>query len=402
MRIAGLERVNPGLFEPLIEDQQDKPLDRERLDRDIQQIYGRSDFERISYRFEPQPNGSDTLIVDVVEKSWGPGYIGLGLGLSSDSRGDSRFGIRGNYRQTWLNSLGAEWNTNLTLGNEPSLYTELYQPLRVDGAAFVAPYFDFSEVPQSVFEGDQRVARYNVGRLRVGADLGTTLSGFELRAGPYFGRTDNTLDTGSVSLPEGGNTDSGVSARLLYDTLDSAAAPRSGLRFTVDSMTPLKALGSDVEYTRTLLTATSATSFGPHTVAGTLRAGTSFGSDMPYYDQFPLGGFFRLSGYANEQFRANDMAFAGLAYYRQVASLPPPLGRGLYLGASLEAGWMSSGEVRNPVTFRSLVLNPEDTRYGGSVFFGSDTWIGPAYLGLGLSGTGESTVYVLIGGQFQN
>jgi NTE family protein len=42
-------------------------------------------------------------------------------------------------------------------------------------------------------------------------------------------------------------------------------------------------------------------------------------------------------------------------------------------------------------------LSPEQDGYGASVFFGSDTWIGPAFLGLGLSGSGESAVYVLIG-----
>jgi NTE family protein len=91
------------------------------------------------------------------------------------------------------------------------------------------------------------------------------------------------------------------------------------------------------------------------------------------------------------------MAFAGLAYYRQIAALPPPIGRGLYLGASLEAGWLSEGVIRNPATGRNVILSPEQDGYGGSIFFGSDTWIGPAYLGLGVSGSGESAIYVLLG-----
>ena len=118
---------------------------------------------------------------------------------------------------------------------------------------------------------------------------------------------------------------------------------------------------------------------------------------MPYYDQYALGGFLNLSGYAYEQFRGNDMAFAGLAYYRQIASLPPPIGRGLYLGASLEAGRLSEGVVRNPVTGQNVIISPEKTGVGGSLFFGSDTWIGPAFLGLGVSGSGETAIYVLIG-----
>jgi NTE family protein len=397
VRIAGLARVNTGVFEGLIEDYANQPFDRARLETDIQQVYGRGDFERISYRFEPQRDNGDLLIVDAIEKDWGPGYLGFGLGLSSDNQGDSRFGLRATYNQTWVNRLGAEWSTDLTLGNAPSLHTEFYQPLNLDRAVFVAPYLNYSLSPDSVFLEEQRVARYDVTRGRFGTDLGTTLRGVELRAGVYLGQTDVALDTGSPELPEERITDTGMRTRIVYDTLDSAGAPRSGVRFALESMTPLAVLGADVDYTRALFTAISAQSFGANTIAGSVKAGSSFGANMPYYDQFPLGGFLRLSGYANEQFRGNDMAFASLAYYHQIASLPPPLGRGLYLGASLEAGWLSDGTVHNAKTGEDILLSPEATRFGGSLFFGSDTWIGPAYLGLGLSDTGDSTIYVLIG-----
>ncbi len=396
VRIAGLNRVNPGVFDGLVADQEGKPLDRARLDQDIQKVYGSGDFERISYRFQPD-HGGDLLIIDAVEKAWGPGYLGFGLGLSSDNKGDSRFGLRATYDQTWVNRLGAEWGTAVTLGNAPSLYTELYQPLNLDRVAFVAPYLELGLSPDSAYEGDQRVARYNVVRGRVGADLGTTLHRVELRAGPYYGQTQVTLDTGSPRLPEGRVTDTGVRGRIVYDTLDSAGAPRSGTRVSLDVLNPLEAMGADVQYTRTSLNAITAHSFGPNTLTLRLKGGSSFGVQMPYYDQFPLGGFLNLSGYANEQFRGNEMAFGALTYYRQIASLPPPIGRGLYLGASLEGGWLSDGVVTDPTTGEHVTLSQEATRYGGSVFFGSDTWIGPAYLGLGLSGSGESAIYVLIG-----
>jgi len=397
VRVAGLERVNPAVFAPLKEGQEGKAFDRASLEEGIQRVYGVSEFERISYRFEPQEEAGDLLIVDALEKAWGPGYLSFGLGLSHDFKGDYVFGIRGTYTQTWVNRLGAEWTTAATLGNAPSVFTEFYQPLDVDRLAFVAPYLSYDLSPESVFFEDQRVARYDVKRARAGVDVGTTLRGVEVRAGPYYGRTDLSLDTGSPQLSEGGFADTGVRARLTYDSRDSAWSPRSGSLVSLEALSPIAALGADVEYTRALLRLEAARSFGPHTLSGQLMAGTAFGDDMPYYDQFALGGFLRLSGYATGQFRGNDMAFGSLTYYRQIAELPPPIGRGLYLGASLEVGWLSAGEVPHPDTGVNVVLSPEDTRFGGSVFFGSDTWIGPAYLGLGVSGDGEGTVYVLIG-----
>ncbi len=386
VQIAGLERVNPGVFEGLVEAQQGQPLDRARLEKDIQENYGHGDYERISYHFQPRSDGSDLLIVNAVEKAWGPGYLGFGLGLSTDGQGDSRFGLRATYDQTWINSLGAEVGVDLTLGNAPRLLAEFYQPFSLDRTAFVAPYLDLGLSPDSVFVSDQRVARYDVVRTRLGADFGTTtLRGTELRIGPYYGQTELSIDTGALLLPEGRVTDTGVRVRALYDTLDSAAVPRSGSRVFLEVQNPLEDLGADVQYTRAFLSATTAYSFGANTLALKVKGGSSFGEQMPYYDQFPLGGFLNLSGYANGQFRGNDMAFAGLAYYRQIAALPPPI------------GWLSEGVIRNPDTGENVILSPEQDGYGASVFFGSDTWIGPAFLGLGLSGSGESSIYVLIG-----
>ena len=397
VRVVGLDRVNPAVFHNLAKAQEGKDLDRARLEADIQTIYGQGDYERISYHFEPQSDDGDLLIVNAVEKAWGPGYLGFGLGLMTDNQGDSRFGLRGTYDQRWVNDLGAEIGVDLTLGNVPNLHAEFYQPFNLERAGFVAPYLDYGLNPESIFLNDQRIARYDVIRARLGVDLGTTLRGTEFRLGPYLGQTEVSLDTGSPKLEEGRINDTGLRARLYYDTMDSAAVPRDGTRIFLEARNPLEAMGADVQYTRALLTATTAHSFGPHTLALKVKGGSSFGEPMPYYDQFALGGFLNLSGYAYEQFRGEEMAFAGLAYYRQIAALPPPIGRGLYLGASLEAGWLSEGVVRSPITGERTVLSPEKSGFGASLFFGSDTWIGPAYLGLGVTGTGESTVYVLIG-----
>ncbi|MCU0572925.1 MAG: patatin-like phospholipase family protein [Syntrophobacteraceae bacterium] len=397
VRVAGLDRVNPKLFEPMKEAREDKPFDRTSLEEDIQKVYGRSEYERISYHFEPRREGDDLLIVDVVEKAWGPGYLSFGLGLSSDFQGSYIFGIRGSYVQTWVNRLGAEWSATATLGNAPSFHTELYQPLDLDRLGFVAPYLSYDMNPESVFFDDQRVARYYINRWRSGVDMGTTLRGVEVRVGGYYGFTDVSLDTGSPQLPESLVTDTGVRGRLVYDSLDSAWAPRSGTKISLEAMSPLKALGADVEYTRAFLDAETAYSFGSNTVVAKLMAGSSFGKTMPYYDQFPLGGFLRVSGYSTDQFRGGDMAFGSLRYYRRIAELPPPIGRGLYLGGSLDVGWLSEGEVSPRESGGSVLLSEEEMRYGASVFFGSDTWIGPAFLGFGLSGEGDGAIYLLLG-----
>jgi NTE family protein len=277
----------------------------------------------------------------------------------------------------------------VNLGNEPELYSEFYQPFDAARTGFVAPYVDLGKVPLGVFRGDDRVARYDVARYRVGVDLGTTLGRFaELRLGLLFGNVDAEVDTGSSLVPEARNTESGLRARMFHDTRDSGGIPRSGSFALVDLFAPTKALGADEDYIRAEVQAATAFSSGHDTLVANLRGGTAFGDQMPYYDQFPLGGFLKLSGYANEQFRGNEYLFGSLVYYRRLTTLPPPLGKGLYLGGSLEAGrqW-------DVIEF----LNPSQTLYGGSLFFGADTWLGPFFVGFGVSGDGETTGYVTLG-----
>jgi NTE family protein len=388
VRIVGLQRVSPELFESVVDTHAGKPLDRAQLESDLNRLYGRGEFERINYRIARE-DGRNLLIVDAVEKAWGPGYLSFGLGLTSDFQGDSRFGLRASYRQTWINDLGGEWLTQVNLGNEPQLYSEFYQPIAGAPNAFVAPYLDLGKVPLGVYQGDDRVARYDIARHRVGVDLGTTFGSFaELRLGLLFGNVDADVDTGSPLVPEVHNTESGLRARLLHDTRDSGAIPRSGSFAVVDLFAPMEALGADEEYIRTEIQAVKALSSGPSTLVANLRGGTAFGDAMPYYDQFPLGGFLKLSGYANEQFRGNEYAFGSLVYQHRLATLTPPLGKGLYVGGSLEIG-------RQWDVIESL--NPSETRYGGSLFFGADTWLGPFFVGFGLSGEGDNTGYVTLG-----
>jgi NTE family protein len=389
VRIVGAGRVNASLFEPLIKNQQGRVLDRRRLESDIEDLYGRGDFERIGYQVD-HIAGRNLVTVHALEKSWGPGYASFGLGFRSDFSGDNRFGLRGTYRRTWLNALGGEWLTSLQLGNELDLFSELYQPLRLDRAGFVAPYFDVSRSPISVFEDSQRIARYDLTRLAIGVDAGSTLfdNRAELRVGAAFGNAQTKLDTGEPSLPESNNNESGLRASIRWDTLDSRYVPRSGTRLALDIFSPQPALGADVSYNRLSAAWTGAKSFGKNTLVGRIELGSSFGSDMPFYDQFTLGGFQELSGYANEQFRGNQVAFGELIYSRRIATMTPPLGRGIYLGGSLEIGSM-----RDTLE----VLSEPKTRFGSSIFVGADTWLGPAYLGLGLSGEGDATGYFLLG-----
>ena len=397
-------KINPILFRPLVEHQQGRPLDHPRLDRAISALYGRGDFQNISYHLErphePPADPSETrgkgvnrLIINARQKPWGPGYLTFGLNGSSDFVGEYGLALTATYRRTWVNALGAEWYTTTRLGLALDLYSEFYQPLTVDRSFFVVPSIGIESTPFSLFQDDQRLARYYLVRQGIGLDLGTTLFGgdAELRIGATLNQVQAQRDTGYPELPilpENTINESGLRASFVYDTLDNPYLPRHGNRLTIDLVAPQPGMGAEVNFRRLAGRWTGAVSYGKHTLVGRAMAGTSMGVEMPYFDQFALGGFQQLSGYATNQFRANRFGFGSLTYAYQIATLPTPLGRGVFLGGSLEVGGLYDTNEE---------LTPSGTRFGSSLFVGADTWLGPAFLALGLGGDGYGTAYLMLG-----
>ncbi len=392
--VVGLTYVNPGLFDALIKAQEGKPLDRKTLDAEIARLYGRGDFQNIGYSLD-RTGGKNRLVVNANEKPWGPGYLSFGLGFTSDFKGDNLFGLVGSYRRTWVNSLGAEWYTSAQIGNLAEFYTEFYQPFSLERSTFVVPSLGVSARPLSVFVDGNRVARYDLSRSTLAVDFGGTLFGgnAEVRIGAMLSQATFTLDTGDPSLPDGSDNDTGLRASLVYDTLDSAYVPRQGTRVALNLTAPQPAMGADLSYNRLVGRWSSAYSIGANTLVGEAEVGSALGAEMPYYDQFALGGFRHLSGYATDEFRGNQVAFGSITYYRQLTTLPPPLGRGVYLGASLEAGTLEDTAAPHA----RVSLTEPGVRFGSSIFLGADTWLGPAYLGLGFSGDGDGTAYIQLG-----
>jgi NTE family protein len=113
------------------------------------------------------------------------------------------------------------------------------------------------------------------------------------------------------------------------------------------------------------------------------RVGWTASGDLPIQSLYQLGGPFRLSGLDSNALSGQYLGFARLTYFRRVNDfqLMPA-----YLGASLEAGnaWLDRDDI-----------GLGDLWYGGNLFFGVDTPIGPLYLGGGYSQGGSGD-----GGQF--
>jgi NTE family protein len=391
IRIIGLERVNPEAVRHVMRTREHEPIDQDTLDGDMRRIYGTGDFSHVAYRISDEQS-KRVLAVESVEKSWGPNYLRFGLGLSSDFDGAAYYNLLGSYRKTWINSLGAEWRTDMQVGNTTRLFSEFYQPLLATGEVFVAPYVNFERRQQNVYQGDNRIAQYSYRENYVGADLGSQMRGYgEIRLGASGGLLYPELETGSVDLLPQDNKirTGGTRAQIILDQLDSTIFPRDGwsaIGYVYDSSS---SMGADVPYTKWFASTSYVHSFGNNTFNAYAKVGGRIGDNpIPGYDMFQWGGFMQQSGYATGQLLGEEITFGRLMYYRRIVQ--GSLFEGAYLGVSLESGKIG----KQPIPASD---ERQDWLHSMSVFVGADSPLGPAYVGYGRSSEGNHNIYFYLG-----
>ena len=389
IRVEGLERTNPAVARALVESKPGEPLSEEKVGADLRRIYGTRDYESISYRIVGGDTGPRAMIIEPKEKSWGGDYLRFGLALASDFQGDNQFNVLAQYRRTWLNRLGGEWLLEGQIGQDTHLFTEFYQPLNEAGQWFVAPSLLVGQQSRGVFVGEDKVADYLTSVVQGGLDAGAVLGTWgQLRGGAVWSKVYARVDTGSSLLPTIRETTAGLRVGIFVDQTDQAFFPTQGYALLANGYAAMQSFGSAQDYQKLDGVVRGIRSWGPHTLMATASGGTSLSSDMPAFESFTLGGPQRLSAYRVNEFAGRQFAFGRLMYYRRVFPLPDLLGSGVYVGGSAEVGRISD---------RADGLPSPGTLWSGSAFLGADTFLGPAYLGVGVGASGRWSLYLLLG-----
>ncbi len=360
-----------------------------QLQEELLQSEGMRDYEVADFRVVERA-GQYGLLLETRPKARGPNFLSFGADFAYSTPGQAEANILLDWRMTELNSLGAEWDTLLRIGDLSDLLTEWYQPLESGRRLFLAPSLRVgSELIDALdASGDRHRFRLQslIGELDAGLRLGRSA---EIRLGYGHGLSDIGE---TLNLPRGasGTTERGlVRALATIDTLDRTSFPRRGWFARLEAEVSDSSLGGADDYSRVQAEIYAPISFGKNTLLPRVTAGIrSSGGRLPNYDRFGLGGFLNLSGYTRAELYDQNEALAELIYYRELGKLPPVLGSGIFGGASLEAGnvWSDPGKI-----------DLRDTTIGGSVFLGADTIIGSLSLGVGAAGSGQAAVYLQLG-----
>lgn len=390
IQFVNLKRVNPDYLQSLMTTQANRPIVQETLDRDMSWLYGTGDFEHVNYRIVEEVEGERVLEVEAMEKPFGPDYLRFGLGLSSDFQGGACFNLLASYRKTWLNSLGAEWRTDVQVGQNPKIFSEFFQPIDVKQYFFVAPHIVVEKDGTTIYQKRDRIASYDILSALAGVDVGSLFFRYgQFRIGFVKGIIDPELETGSETYSPGERSVSqgAFTAGLILDQVDSVHFPRSGWRMIAKLYNSNSILGADNVYSKWEADASGAYSFGRHTFNLGFHGGGKIGTDpIPRYDLFQWGGFLTQSGFKTGQLMGENVKFSRLMYYHRV--MQGTLFEGGYAGFSLEAG-----KVGNPL----VPENSSGLLKSGSVFLAVDSPLGPVYLAYGRAGGNNNSFYFYLG-----
>lgn len=391
---AGSRRYAP-MLERTLEPFVGKPLDVAAVEHKITELYGLDLFETLDYDIV-QDGDRTGLEVSARRKSWGPNYVRFALNLQDDFEGNTSFNAAARFIVTELNALGAEWLTDLQVGEHPLFRTEFWQPLTYTSRYFVAPQvaFEIRNVP--LIEGQTRVAEFRVRNAELGLAFGRELGTWgEMRVGLQRGEGRSRVRIGDPTLPEDEFNTGEFFARFSYDKLDNVNFPRHGAQFTLQWDAARDALGDDQSSDILSLDWLISETFGTR---DTLVFWTSAGSTVSeattpaIEDFFTLGGFLSLSGIPPQSIAGPHFGIARLFYYRQIGREGPGfLNVPTYAGLSLEAG--NVWQQRTDASLDSAIK-------AGSVFLGLDTLIGPLYLAAGVDNSGETAFYLFLGRPF--
>lgn len=371
-------------------------VSKDELNEALKRIYSLNKFERVDAEFVEGEDGR-VLTVTTKAKSWGPNYFQLGFNWEDDFNSESAISFDMAYTMTDLTFNGGEWRNEIKLGMEKLFATEFYQPLDRDQQYFSRARYQYDTRNWDLYDNNNRLLTFDkkTHTIELGIGYNYTSQGMiELGLVAEKGAIINDawlsrdLDFSSY----------GAYFRFGYDSLDSISFPTSGNRVTLNVYVRNEDFDDIIDDNQNQYSVQieadwkGALSVGNHAFVGKASISTNDNDGMNTLHLSELGGFLNLSGYHKDSLTGAHKVFGAFVYQYDLGR--DALGMTdypLYLGWSLEAG--NVWDERSEVTLTDLI-------YASSLYIGTDTSMGPAAIGFGITDLGDKSFYLFVGKNF--
>lgn len=368
-----------------------QPLDPARLEGDLTKVTGQGRYESLDYSIVPDPQNParNLLEIRVHEKTYAPPTTNFGLEIDGADVNDINFTIGTRLTLYDLGSYGAEWRTDVKLGFNNLFATEYFKPYGERGL-FIAPRAAYRREQQGLFIGRMRLAEYAADRSSFGFDVGRVGRRSELRLGYEYAYLSARSRTGLDVLPPVEGSANRLRARFVFDGQDSPTVPSRGSRLAAEGSWFFNAPNAAQSFPQVEVRHSS---FVPVRTRGSLfmaaAAGTTFNRTAPPFQQFLLGGPFRLGAYERDELRVNHYFLGTAGYLHKLMQLPTLVGGNVYA-----AGWLDQTGSSGGLT---AIFDRQSLRAALSLGVVLDTKLGPFSIVGSYGEGGRGKVYFALG-----
>jgi NTE family protein len=367
-----------------------KPIDDKALDQLLTRLTGVGRYDSITYGMIRE-NDTDGLLVRVHEKSYAPPVVRPTLVVDGTQTDDPTFTLGA--RLTFMDVAGyrSEWRTDVLVGQTYGVASELYRPFQPLGRWFFAPFASASQSTFLLYGKSDPKSDYRIDRVLGGIDLGYGFSRFsELRVGYGVGYDDYMLRLGAPDLGTYSGRVGALHLRYTLDHTDEAVIPTHGYYFRSNfnyydsfpgATEGFPSLQTTAQYFQPILHRDS--------IFLIAEGGSTFGYRDTGVPQFFLGGVGRLSAYGLNELFGNQYFIGRAGYLRKVFTLPPFIGKQVYLIGYAEVGKMYGDPFPVP-------------RLSGDGAAGllAETSFGPVFVGGSIGDTGHQKWFFQLGRVF--
>jgi NTE family protein len=398
VKFEGINKSDEQRVSATLADHVGRPLDVQALELHLTELSGLDRYETVVWRLAANETGQVGLVIRGRQKPNAPPFLMLGLNLQNTTSDSFGVSVSARYLAFDVPLAGSELRVDGTVGSNPVLGMEWYQPLGRT-PLFFAPYAGLGNSTYNLVSDGAVVARYDQTFLKAGLNVGVNLGTFsDIRLGAYIGRLDAYVAVGDPGLPALKGKETAADLTWRYNGQDSAVIPSRGLASMVRTLyvfdgpeidPPLPTARSSVNLTQLEARGSVFHSIrSDDRMFATWGFGTSFDNSPLVLQQFHLGQPFRLGAYEVGELKGDHYYLGTFGYLHQLGRLPDFLGGPLFAGAWLENG--DAFDEWNAASFRSQL----------GVGIVADTLLGSVLIGGTAGFDGRWAWYISVGRLF--
>jgi len=336
---------------------------------------------------------AETAMLRVEPLGLGRNLLNVGLRASNNFDGDSQSAILGRYSRRPFGPTGSELRVSGQVGTDLGITAEFYQPFGEESRFFMIPALGYRAETLTLELAETRLGEFwqetGEARLRFGRELGHW---GVLAVEGIFETVRARTELAVVELPRTETEDqAGVGVLFGIDTLDQAEWPVLGIQLRASAQRLEQFGDNGGTANRYQVKAVKPFQLGPASVLLRAEAQSLDYDEGNISTILQLGGFRQLSAFAEKSLLSDGYKLGSVEVFRRLNPSDALVSVPLYLGVLAEYADVELD-----------LLGPafSDEYYSVGGYLGTDTVLGPLFLGTAFGNGGNHSVFVHFGRSF--